>query len=68
MSFFLLQDLLDASGERVSFFYTFEDFTTPAVPRSPESYLSYVEASDRFIRARNARIRRWSMEHLRRLL
>jgi hypothetical protein len=68
VSFFLLQDLLDDSRERISFFHPFDDFTTPADPRTPESYLSYVEASDQFIRARNARIRRWSMEHLRRLL
>lgn len=68
VSFFLLQDLLDDSRERISFFHPFDDFKTPAVPRTPESYLSYVHASDQFVRARNARIRRWSMEHLRPLL
>ena len=63
VDFFLLQDLLDDSAKRIDFFHTFNDFATPAAPRTAKSYLAYVAASERFIRARNARIRRWTMEH-----
>lgn len=54
VDFFLLQDLVDDRGIR--FFHTFDDFRTPAVPRTREAYLDYVRASNAFIRARNLRI------------
>lgn len=64
VSFFLLQDLLDDSAKSIAFFHTFDNFATPAVPRTAASYLSYVAASDQFIRARNERIRRWGNQGL----
>lgn len=64
VSFFLLQDLLDDSAKSIAFFHTFDNFATPAVPRTAASYLSYVAASDQFTRARNERIRRWGNQGL----
>lgn len=56
VDFFLLHDLVDDAGKAIRFFHTFDDFRTPAVPRTVDEYLSYVRASNGFIRARNRRI------------
>lgn len=58
VDFFLLQDLTTGDDEGVRFFYAFDDFRTPAVPRTADDYLDYVSASNDFIRARNRRIDR----------
>lgn len=55
VSFFLLEDLLEPDGA-IRFFHHFDDFSTPAVPRTVDSYLDYVNASNAFIQARNRRI------------
>lgn len=56
VKFFLLQDLVEDDGRTIRFFHPFADFGTPAVPRTAEEYLSYLQASNSFIRARNSRI------------
>lgn len=63
VDFFLLQDLVADDGKTIRFFHTFDDFTTPAVPKTVEEYLAYVRASNEFIRARNGRIHEWACEH-----
>ncbi|MBT8163802.1 MULTISPECIES: hypothetical protein [Arthrobacter] len=56
VKFFLLQDLMEDDGQTIRFFHPFADFSTPAVPRTAEEYLNYLQASNTFIRARNRRI------------
>lgn len=58
VEFFLLQDLLEDDGQTIRFFHAFDDFKTPAVPKNKDEYLSYLQASNDFIRARNSRIDR----------
>lgn len=57
VSFWLLDELV--SGGEIRFFHQFADFTTPAVPKTVDDYVRYVEASNAFIAARNERIRMW---------
>ncbi|WP_235866375.1 DUF6994 family protein [Serinibacter arcticus] len=54
--FFLLDDLVHAESRQVAFMHPFDDFRTPAVPRTVDEYLAYVRSSNEFIRARNRRI------------
>lgn len=56
VNFFLLQDLVEDDGQTIRFFHPFADFSTPAVPRNVDDYLSYLRASNAFIHARNLRI------------
>jgi hypothetical protein len=56
VEFFLFQDLVSESRDRVNFFLPFSDFQTPALPAAPDAYRCYAKALSRFIRARNARI------------
>lgn len=56
VEFFLLQDLVEDDGQTIRFFHPFADFRTPAVPKNKAEYLSYLQASNGFIRARNHRI------------
>lgn len=60
VGFFLLDDLLDEGpgNVHIRFFHQFDDFSTPAVPRTVPDYLAYVRASNDFILARNERILR----------
>ncbi len=58
VDYFLLHDLWDEDDGAIRFFHPFDNFTTPAVPRTVGEYLDYVRASNAFIRARNARITR----------
>lgn len=62
VEFFLLQDTLEEGGRTIRFFHAFDDFTTPAVPKTVDDYLAYVRASNAFIRARNHRIRAYLAE------
>ena len=54
--FFLLDDLVDDHSGQVRFFLPFDDFTTSALPGTPEAYHAYRDASVAFIEARNGRI------------
>lgn len=56
IEFFLLQDLVAQDFSEVNFFIPFENFKTPAVPKSLESYISYKNQVVRYIQARNQRI------------
>ena len=63
VDFFLLQDLATADADRVEFFMRFDDFTTPAVPRSIETYKEYRRLAIDFLRARNRRMGQWALDH-----
>ena len=54
-SFFLLDDLVDASGN-VRFFVPFSGFDGPALPRTMEEYRTFRTSQIQFVRARNARM------------
>ncbi|QCB98966.1 hypothetical protein E5206_10800 [Arthrobacter sp. PAMC25564] len=55
VEFFLLQDLINEDGT-IRFFHPFDNFRTPAVPKTPDEYLEYLQRSRDFIRARNKTI------------
>ena len=56
IEFFLLQDLVAQDFSEVNFFIPFENFKTPAVPKSLECYISYKNRVVQYIQARNQRI------------
>jgi hypothetical protein len=56
VDFWLLHDLVDASGD-VKLFLPSADFTVPAVPRTLADYLAFCERTVEFVSARNERIR-----------
>lgn len=56
VNFFHLQDLAEDDGQTVRFFHAFDNFRTPAVPRTVGEYIRYARASNNFIQLRNRRI------------
>lgn len=56
VEFFLLQDLWDDRTSRVKFLHHFDDFSNPAVPKTAEDLINYLQANNEFILARNSRI------------
>lgn len=56
VEFFLLQDLWDSRASRIKFLHHFDDFSTPAVPKTPGDLIDYLQANNEFIEARNSRI------------
>ena len=58
VEFFLLQDLWDSRRDRIRFLHHFDDFSTPAVPKTTQDLISYLQANNEFILARNDRIAR----------
>jgi hypothetical protein len=56
VSFFLLQDLVEEDGKSIRFFHPFDDFRTPAVPKTGPEYLAYLQRSEDFITARSRTI------------
>lgn len=56
VDFFLLHDLVAATGAAVRFFLPFNDFNPPAMPRDADDYRKYRRLSVEFIDARNHRI------------
>ena len=54
--FFLLQDLVADDFSTIKFLAPFEDFKTPAVPKTLEAYLAYKNQTIKYIKARNNRI------------
>lgn len=56
VQFFLLDDLVTDDYASVRFFLPFDDFTTPALPDTVETYRSYRDLSADFVQARNRRI------------
>jgi hypothetical protein len=64
VEFFLLDDLLDADSGEVRWYLPFDDFNSPPLPRTPDDYETYRQASLRFVRARNQRILKWACAYL----
>lgn len=58
VEFFLLDDLWDSQTSQIRFLHLFDDFSTPAVPRTPGDLIDYLQANNEFIEARNHRIAR----------
>ena len=56
VEFFLLQDLVTEDFSGIKFFMRFEDFKTPAVPKTLNEYMSYKDLSINFVKNRNYRI------------
>ena len=56
VEFFLLQDLVSEDCSSIQFLMPFEDFKTPAVPKTLDGYLSYKDLTIKYIHARNQRI------------
>jgi hypothetical protein len=54
--FFLLQDLVNKDYSEIEFFMPFENFKTPAVPKTFEAYCLYKDKAMNFINRRNQRI------------
>lgn len=54
--FFLLQDLVTQDFSAIKFLAPFEEFKTPAVPKTLEAYLSYKDQTIKYINARNQRM------------
>ncbi|KGM12882.1 DUF6994 family protein [Cellulomonas bogoriensis] len=63
VEFFLLQDMVTANLDEVSFFIPFDDFTTPALPQDLLTYHEYRRRSIAFVEARNRRIAAWDAAH-----
>ena len=60
VEFFMLQDLVTDDCSTVRFFMSFDDFSTPSLPRDGETYKEYRRLSMEFIKARNCRIDRYA--------
>ena len=56
VEFFLLDDLWDSQTSQIRFLHRFNDFSTPAVPKTPGDLIDYLQANNEFIEARNRRI------------
>ena len=56
VEFFLLQDLVTKDSSEINFFMPFDNFKTPAVPKTIEGYISYKDQVIDFINKRNQRI------------
>lgn len=56
VEFFLLNDLVSKDFSKVQFFMPFENFKTPAVPKTMKGYRSYKDLVTDFINKRNQRI------------
>lgn len=56
VDFFLLQDLVSKDYSEVAFFMPFENFKTPAVPKTFEAYCAYKDIAMGFVKKRSQRI------------
>lgn len=56
VEFFLLEDLVSDDFKMINFYMPFDDFKTPAVPKSLEEYVAYMGLVISFINSRNQRI------------
>lgn len=45
-------------SSQIRFLHHFDDFSTPAVPKTPGDLIDYLQANNDFIEARNSRIAR----------
>ena len=65
VDYFLLQDAVTVDSSAVIFCTSFEDFTTSPIPQSVDEYQEYRLRAIAFIAARNRRIQRQGLAHLR---
>ena len=56
VDFFLLNDLVSKDYSEIDFFIPFENFQTPAVPKTFDSYCGYKDLAMSFVNKRNQRI------------
>ncbi len=56
VDFFLLNDLVSKDYSEIGFFMPFENFKTPAVPKTFDSYCGYKDLAMSFVNKRNQRI------------
>lgn len=56
VEFFLLQDLVSDDFSSIKFLMPFENFKTPAAPKTLDGYLTYKDLTIKYINARNQRI------------
>ena len=62
--FFLLEDLVNTKCTEIRWHLPFDDFDRSPLPRTPDEYETYRQASLRFVRARNHRILDWASINL----
>lgn len=61
VNFFLLQDLVDSSYQRVKFFTESQQpFQSSPIPQTADEYRAYKQATVEFVRLRNLRISDWA--------
>lgn len=63
VEFFHLQDLVTPDCDAVEFYLPFDNFKRSGVPTTVEEYVTYREATLKFIEKRNRRMAEWVMEH-----
>ncbi|MEX5266641.1 hypothetical protein [Kocuria sp. CPCC 204721] len=63
MAFFLFQDLVTDDYEKVQFYLPLEEFQRPGTPTTTEEYVTYREATLKFIERRTRRMAEWVMEN-----
>ena len=56
VDFFLLNDIVSKDYSEIEFFMPFENFKTPAVPKTFDAYSSYKDLAMSFVNKRNQRI------------
>jgi len=56
IDFFLLQDLVSKDYSSIDFFMPFENFKSPALPKTFDAYCSYKDQAMAFVNKRNQRI------------
>jgi hypothetical protein len=56
VDFFLLNDIVSKDYSEIEFFMSFENFKTPAVPKTFDAYCSYKDLAMSFVNKRNQRI------------
>ncbi|WP_372432840.1 DUF6994 family protein [Arthrobacter tumbae] len=63
VEFFHLQDLVTPDYDAVEFHLPFDNFKRSGAPSTTEDYVTYREATLKFIEARQRRMAEWVMEH-----
>lgn len=63
VDFFHLQDLVTPDYEEVRFYLPFDNFKRSGTPATKDEYVTYREATLKFIEQRNRRMAEWVMEH-----
>lgn len=64
VEFFLLDDLVEQTSLEVRWYLPFDGFGRSPLPRTPDEYETYRQASLHFVRARNRQILDWASRNL----